>query len=220
MSDLKSLLVQFDDALERFSRGLVAELPGPVSDIDLEALEAGLQWPLPPEIRTLLEHHDGSGQHRIFAGLPARMLSAKEMLCHHRIEASLFEARYQVRSRERCLPDPEWVQSHPFVDWQFHPNRLTIGRTISGDSIVWDGLPGGTGTHGQLLEVLKSGDVGLAASSLVEHLEAILDKVSKGQVVWSRTDQDEACWRSVSDLEPIEHWDLLPQYRSFGYVLG
>jgi cell wall assembly regulator SMI1 len=220
MSELKSLLARFDSALERFSPGLVAGLPGPASGSDLAALEAGLQRQLPNEIRTLLEKHNGSGQVRLFPGLPARMLSTSEICHFHQIEAALFDARYQVRLLEHCLPDPGWVKSHPFVDWQYHPSRVTIGKTINGDSLVWDGLPGGTGALGQLLVVLKGGDVGLVAASLSEYFHALLDKVDQGLVVWSRTDQDELCWRSVMDQEPIEHWQLLPRYRSFGYVFG
>ncbi|TDM06534.1 MAG: hypothetical protein C4K60_18580 [Ideonella sp. MAG2] len=218
---MKSLLLRFDSALERFSPGLLASLPGPVSDIDLQALEAGLGFPLPDEIRTLLDHHDGSGQHCVFAaGFPYRMLSAREMLDTYYKEVRLFEARYQERLRERCLPNPEWVSSHPFVDWKFHPSRLSIGRTIMGDSFVWDGLPGGIGAVGQLLEVSKYGELGLAAGSLTEYLTALLDQVDRGLVIWSGTDQEPLGWRSGVDLEITNVWDLLPQYRKYGNVLG
>lgn len=132
MSELKTLLQRFDSALERFQQGLVVSLPGPATDVDLQALEAGLGFPLPDEVRTLLNHHDGSGQHGVLpAGFPFRMCSARRMLEHHQIAITLFQARCQERTREKCLPDPQWVRAHPFVDWSHHPSRLVIGAYSS-----------------------------------------------------------------------------------------
>lgn len=221
MSELNSLLQRFDSALDRLQQGLVDSLPGPASDFDLQALEAGLGFSLPDEVRTLLNHHDGSGPYRVLpAGFPFRTCSARRMLAHHQIAITLFQARYQERSREKCLPDPQWIRAHPFVDWSHHPSRLVIGDTIMGDRLVWDGLPGGAGTLGQLLEVTKYGEIGLAAGSLEEYLTALLDKVDQGLVTWSCTDEESFGWRSTVDLEPTDVWDLLPQYRVFGHVLG
>lgn len=58
------------------------------------------------------------------------------------------------------------------------------------------------------------------AASLEEYLTALLAKVDQGLVTWSCTEEEPFGWRSTVDLEPTDVWDLLPQYRKFGHVLG
>jgi cell wall assembly regulator SMI1 len=220
MRNLEMLLNHLEAALDHFSPGLAAQLPGPASDAAVRSLEVQYGTPLPAAARSLLAWHDGSGKLEIVPGFSGYLLSAEGMARRYGISCELYENRHAYRQRDRFLPDPEWVASSPFHDWIHHPRRWPIGATVTGETLVIDEFPGGIGTMGQLLLADNECGIALVALSLEELLSTLLDRVEAGTAMWGEAGGGPACWRATQDLEELHASTLLPYFERYGQVIG